>query len=286
MPTEMLTKPASPEDQQLLQTIEMFEVITQSQPQDVQSLEILKEAYVKLGRQKEFIDTSKRIAQAYVGMGQLSSAILEYEGILQRYPNDPDVQAALAEIEGQAINVAAAPPVFETDFLTKGEPAAPAEKAATKSAAVNYEDGRATMHKIFVEGKELAQSDFDLCWNSPDLSESPAQVIEPFVQVLADRALVTLEKSLQLLTNHSKLCYLPIEKYDFDIELARSFPRDVCRRWCVLPFDRMSKSVLVVTSNPFNKQAALDLEAACKTRLLWYLASPVELTKALRKVFR
>ena len=50
------------EEAQLAQTIEMFEVITQSQPQDYQSLEILKEAYSKLGREKDVIGTSKRIA--------------------------------------------------------------------------------------------------------------------------------------------------------------------------------------------------------------------------------
>src|SRR5439155_3129121 len=58
------------EEAQLSQTIEMFEVITQSQPHDYQSLEILKEAYTKLGREKEVIGTSKRIAEAYVQMGQ------------------------------------------------------------------------------------------------------------------------------------------------------------------------------------------------------------------------
>src|SRR5712671_8027875 len=92
----------SGEEAQLAQTIEMFEVITQSQPQDYQSLEILKEAYFKLGREKDVVNTSKRIAQAYVQMGQLSSAILEYETILQRYPDDPDVQAALKQIESRA----------------------------------------------------------------------------------------------------------------------------------------------------------------------------------------
>src|ERR1700694_2358727 len=92
------------EEAQLLQTIEMFEVITQSQPQDYQSLEILKEAYSKLGREQDVISTSKRIAQAYVQMGQLSSAILEYETILQRFPDDPDVQAALQQIETKANN--------------------------------------------------------------------------------------------------------------------------------------------------------------------------------------
>src|SRR5437879_13819258 len=105
------------EEAQLLQTIEMFEVITQSQPLDYQSLEILKEAYFKLSRPTEVVNTSKRIAQAYVQLGQLSSAILEYESILQRYPEDPDVQAALAGIESKAGSFAApAGTLTETDL--------------------------------------------------------------------------------------------------------------------------------------------------------------------------
>src|SRR6266513_4431323 len=100
----MVGQPTSNEEAQLAQTIEMFEVITQSQPQDYQSLEILKEAYSKLSRESDVINTSKRIAQAYVQMGQLSSAILEYETILQRFPDDPDVQAALQQIETKANN--------------------------------------------------------------------------------------------------------------------------------------------------------------------------------------
>ena len=94
------------EEAQLAQTIEMFEVITESQPHDYQSLEILKEAYSKLGREKDVVKTSKRIAEAYVQMGQLSSAILEYETILQRCPDDPDVHKALKQIESKANNFA------------------------------------------------------------------------------------------------------------------------------------------------------------------------------------
>src|SRR5271170_5533473 len=92
------------EEAQLQQTIEMFEVIVQSQPSDTQSLEILKEAYTKLGREADVIKTSKRIAEAYTQMGQLSSAILEYETVLQRRPNDADVQTALRQIEDKASN--------------------------------------------------------------------------------------------------------------------------------------------------------------------------------------
>src|SRR5882672_5061157 len=111
------------EEAQLTQTIEMFEVITQSQPQDYQSLEILKEAYFKLGREKDVVVVSKRIAQAYVTMGQLSSAILEYESILQRYPDDPDVLAALGEIESKANSISSEPALGEAEAAAQPQQA-------------------------------------------------------------------------------------------------------------------------------------------------------------------
>jgi hypothetical protein len=60
----------------------------------------------------------------------------------------------------------------------------------------------------------------------------------------------------------------------------------ICRRWCLLPFDRMSKGILVATANPFNQQAAKELAETTTNRLLWYLASPAELMLNIRKAFR
>ena len=272
------------EEAQLAQTIEMFEVITQSQPQDYQSLEILKEAYFKLGREQDVINTSKRIAQAYVLMGQLSSAILEYESILQRFPDDPDVLAALGEIENKANSLNTQPELGEA--AQGGKPQSrPAKNKGQDTKSASLDDGRQSMYKIFVEGKVITQGDFELCWIK---NEPPAdsKIVEPFIQVLADKGILPLDKSLKVISDKSRLGYLPLEKYDIDVELARSFPVKTCQRWCVLPFDRMSKSVLVATANPFNRQAAVELEETTKQRLLWYLASPQDLIKALRKMFR
>ena len=60
----------------------------------------------------------------------------------------------------------------------------------------------------------------------------------------------------------------------------------MCRRWCVLPFDRMSKAILVATANPFNQQAAKELSEATTHRLLWYIAPPNDIVANLRKAFR
>ncbi len=266
----------------------MFEVITQSQPQDYQSLEILKEAYSKLDRQQDVISTSKRIAQAYVQMGQLSSAILEYETILQRFPDDPDVHAALEEIESKANNFPAEQPMpSETGVMVKDPvPTAKVLKTADRTPPADVEDGRKTMHRLFVESKLISAGDFDLCWSTIDPSVPPGGVVEPFIQVLADRGILPVDKSLKVLCDKSRVAFLPLQSYDIDMDLARSFPAETCQRWCVLPFDRMSKSVLVATANPFNQQAARELAAATPYRLLWYLVPPADLLKNVRKAFR
>jgi len=277
----------SSEEAQLAQTIEMFEVITQTQPQDYQSLEILKEAYFKLGREKDVIITSKRIAEAYVAMGQLSSAILEYESILQRFPDDPDVLAALGEIESKANSIGTQPNLGEAEAPAPST--APPNEAKPKkgrAAPSELDDGREAMQKIFVEAKVITATVFDQCWIRPDLANPPNQPIEPFIQVLAEKGGTPMEKSLKLISDKGRLGFLPLDKYDIDVELARSFPVETCKRWCVLPFDRLSKSILVATANPFNAQAASEMEAATKQRLLWYLASPPDIIKALKKVFR
>jgi len=273
------------EEAQLQQTIEMFEVIAQSQPNDCQSLEILKEAYTKLGREQDVVNTSKRIAQAYMQMGQLSSAILEYETVLQRRPDDADVQTALRQIEDTANNVAVQDAGVESAASVSQSDTTQFRKK-TPAVATEIEDGHKTMHKIFVDTKVISAGDFDLCWRATDLTSAVSDVIEPFIHTLAEKNLLPVEKSLKLLSDKSRTAYLPLDKYDVDIDLMRGFPAEVCRRWCVLPFDRMSKSILVATANPFNQQAVKDLSAATQHRLLWYLAPPADLIFNLRKAFR
>ncbi len=278
----------SAEEVQLNQTIEMFEVIIQSQPNDCQSLEILKEAYTKLGRDKDAIEASKRIAKAYLDLGQLSSAILEYETILQRVPGDPDVEAALRSIETRANSFGSIShepgerPVSSSPGTTFIR--APVKASAPQAALPD--DGRRVMRKLFVESKLITAGDFDLCWPAPNISETVKAVQESFVQSLADKGLLPLEKALKVISDKSRCAFLPLAAYDTDIDLARSFPAEICRRWCVLPFDRMGKSIFVATVNPFNLQAAKELSAETNSRLLWYLVMPAELVKNLQKAFR
>lgn len=291
----MATTISEGEAAQLTQTIEMFEVIAQSQPNDYQSLEILKEAYSKLGREADVLQTAKRIADAYLQMGQLSSAILEYETILQLHPADAEAQKALKDLESRSANVPDEPSLADPAAIAPRGEAAPglqshagarATKPVQRIITGPIEDGRKSMYKVFVESKIISAGDFDAYWSTPDVNAPLDGVIDPFIQVLADKSVLPVERALKVLSDKTRIGFLPLDKYDIDSELARGFPAATCQRWCVLPFDRMSKSIMVATANPFNQQAAQELAESTPFRLLWFLVPPVELVKTVRKIFR
>lgn len=275
----------TPEEQeQLQQTIEMFEVIIQSQPHDYQSLEILKEAYLKLGREQEAVQTSRRIAEAYVELGQLSSAMLEYETILQRFPDHLEVRKALHEIESRAASIGRGDEI-EDDEETEAHSGS-GDPAGEFTIIGEVDDGEAAMRKLFVDGKHMDTAEFDLCWPENLVADPGDRVIEPFLFHLDDKKIMPIEKSIKLLCDKARVGYLPLGMYDIHIDITRGFPAETCRRWCVLPIDQMSKTILVATTNPFNKRALQELQLSTPNRLLYYVVSPTELLREINKAFR
>jgi tetratricopeptide (TPR) repeat protein len=262
------------EEAQLQQTVEMFEVITQTQPLDYQSLDILKEAYLKLGQNEQVVSTCRRIANAYVQLGQISSAIMEYETILQRIPDDAEALSAVKQLSAKV------------DKLNKATTPEPEHREVAKVAPGEIDDGKPVMRKLFVEGKLITEADFETYWPKVDHLPTPLKATEPFIQAVAEKELVPVDKAMRAISDRSRVPYLTIGRYDLDIELTRTFPRATCLRWCQLPFDRMSKSLLVGTANPFNKVAMQEMEKAAKCRILWYLVPPSDLLKTLGKAFR
>jgi hypothetical protein len=197
------------------------------------------------------------------------------------------VAAALSEIVTKANTLNAQASATEPQDATRQFTKTPKAKTSdAKAPSAEPDDGHPMMSKIFVESKLIARGDFDLCWVKQDLSTPPEKIIEPFIQLLMDKGILPIEKSLKIISDRHRSGFLPLERYDVDVEFARSFPAATLKRWCVLPFDRMSKSVMVATANPFNKRAAQELEEAAKQRLIWYLAPPQDIIKALRKVIR
>ena len=283
------------ENQQLLRTVEMFEAITESQPDDYQSWEILKEAYSKLGRRPESLRASKRLAKAHISLGQISQAILEFEGILQEYPDDPEVLAALSEIEAKTSQLSTAhqpsgaPSLGEDSKPTPSAPTLAAGAAAPPSSSPAKqppEDGNKALVDVLLAEKLITAQAVEPLLKR--LASSPAgngENAQSFTlsQLLVDEQLIKLEDFLCLLVDRSGLPYLPLSTYDVDRDAACLLPRELCFENCIVPFDLISRSVLIATANPFDMQLRSQAEVMLAYNVFWYVTSPEEIHTALRR---
>lgn len=266
------------ENEQLLQTVQMFEVIADTQPNDVQSLEILKEAYINLERDADAAKVSKKIAHAYVHLGQLSSAILEYEGILQKFPDDTESLAALGELESKM------------GGGSGGESKAAAE-AAEKALKTGeqYEDPNEALVRFLQEHQLLSEKDAksSLSAIQTALHETASdRPVPSLISILADRGISAPDKTLSLLAEKTRLPYIALSIYDVDGAKATMIEKEFCLRHLILPFDQISKTLFVATVNPFDAQAKNRMESETEGRIQWYLTDPLDLTKSIKDIFR
>jgi tetratricopeptide (TPR) repeat protein len=278
------------ESQQLQRTIEMFEAITESQPDDYQSLEILKEAYNKLGRKEDGLRVSKRLAKAYIKLGQLSQAILEYEGIAQEFPNDPEATTALTELEKKTaqptdVTLTSAPSLAE-DSKPKPPPAGgPAGAPSHSVPRAKAEDGDRVLANVLIAEKVVTpQAVEPLLAQLKKLRAEELDHTQPLslAPLLVSEQIAKMDDVLFVMVNKSRLPYIPLAIYDVDRETTRLLPADICWQHCLIPFDLISRSVLIATANPFDQAARKQVEAMVDYHVFWYVAHPGDIVMSLR----
>jgi len=285
---------------QILSTIEMFEVVTQSTPDDYQSLEILKEAYIKIGRETDAIEVSKRIAQAYVNLGQISSAILEYEGILQKQPDSVDVLMALGELEAKldeltrrvtapqsGDDMSASDQKEAEDFHNKLIETASTKK--DKKEKVRLEgDPNEPFVKYLSKISSIPADKLLAAGNRAKtlIPSAPNQTGASLIEILAEDNVMSVEDMLCLLVDRTKLGYIPLDIYDVDRTIAKMIPQDVAMSRLIVPFDQISRTVMVALVNPFDEVGRQATQQAMEYNIHWFLASPEAVRKVLKTVYR
>jgi hypothetical protein len=103
------------------------------------------------------------------------------------------------------------------------------------------------------------------------------------IDLVVEQQTAKLEDILLAILNKSGKPYLPLSCYDVDRETACLLPREVAFGGGVVPFDQMSRSVLVATSNPFDPVAAEQVQSMLDYNIFWYIAMPADITAALRR---
>ncbi len=288
------------EHSQILQTIEMFEAIAQTQPDDYQSLEILKEAYLKVGRHEDSLRTSRKLAEALFNAGSYTQAMQECEVILLKDPNAPEILAMLGEIEtrlqasGKALvsNGAQEGLTLNPNEATKGEGAlidvnqAHGDTGKIANLAERGDDHLAKfliVQQLFPEDEVLAALESVKHLNKDLTGQALAVSLLDF---LCKDKVDRLETVISALIDRTKFAYVPLEYYDTDRQIAPMLPEYLTLGRLFVPFDLVSRTMMVACCNPFDATGREAVQQSLDYTVAWYLARPASIVKSLQSIYR
>ena len=301
------------EQEQILQTIEMFEVIAQANPEDCQSLEILKEAYWKLGRQGEALAITRKLADTYSGMGQYSSALLEYEGILQKEPNAPGVAELLRDVEqklhqsgganGPGTDGACGPVSGASEhrlglrpdltgrgiLITTGATRRGESAAKKEIARVLDNDGNEPLAKFLVQhrlvSEEVVQAAMEFVQKT-NKNINGQTLACSLIDEIARSHSISLDGLLCGILERSKFAFVPLDYYDVDRQIVKMLPETLTLGRLIVPFDMISRTVMVAMANPFDVMGKEAVQQLFDYNIQWHLAAPWAICKVLRDTYR
>jgi len=285
------------ERSQIVQTIEMFEVITQTQPDDYQSLEILKDAYQKVKQPEESLRVSRRLAEAYFNVGSYTLAMEECEVILLKEPNAPEILAMLGEIEarlqaaGQSIVttpknglIAASQTLDQSNSGEGGLINFPGKRSLSLDDRGDDQLGKFLVMQQLVAEDEVRSALETVKHLNKDLSGQAlgASLLDKIYRQDTE----TLDKALSQLIDRTKFAYVPMEYYDVDRQVARMLPDHLTLGRLFVPFDLVSRTIMVACCNPFDAAGRDAVQQSLDYTVSWYLTRPAAIIKALQDIYR
>jgi hypothetical protein len=254
---------------------------------------------------------ARRLADTYRELGQFSQSLLEYETLLQREPNNMEVMAAIGEVEeqlqksGQSKGAKAAPadnilldfgsvhglPPVTTEggnlVTTSQTHRAGANGSAAR--ATNADDGNETLAKFLVQHRLVTDDVVAAAYErvtKKNKARNPNMLSASLIDEISRRGNIELEILLSGILDRSKFAYIPLEYYEVDRSVVKMLPEDITLARLIIPFDVMSRTLMVAMANPFDAAGKETVQQLLDYNIQWHLASPQAINKVLAETYR
>jgi type IV pilus assembly protein PilB len=107
-----------------------------------------------------------------------------------------------------------------------------------------------------------------------------------FGEVLVTLNFATEDDITQALTCQYGFPYLPLSNYEIDPAVLQSVPEDVCRQFCLIPIDKIGKSLTLAMANPLNTRAIEDIELLTGCNVQTFVSTTSDVKEAINKYFK
>ena len=95
-----------------------------------------------------------------------------------------------------------------------------------------------------------------------------------------------MERVLSALIDRTKFAYVPLEYYDIDRQVVRMLSDDLTVNRLFVPFDLISRTIMVAVCNPFDAAAREAVQQSLDYTVTWYLAKPATIIKTLQEIYK
>jgi hypothetical protein len=97
---------------------------------------------------------------------------------------------------------------------------------------------------------------------------------------------VNLEMLLCGILDRSKFAFVPLDYYDVDRQAVRMLPENLTLGRLIVPFDLISRTVMIAMANPFDAQGKEAVQQLLDYNVQWHLAPPQAIFKILHDTYK
>ena len=106
-----------------------------------------------------------------------------------------------------------------------------------------------------------------------------------FGEILVELKFATEEDIAQALTCQYGFPYLPLANYEIDPEVIAAVPKDICQKYCLIPIDKIGKSLTLAMADPLNRHAVEDVEQSSDCAIQTFVSTASDIKEALEKYY-
>jgi len=106
-----------------------------------------------------------------------------------------------------------------------------------------------------------------------------------FGEALVEMKLGTEEDVVQALTCQYGFPYLPLVNYEIAPEVVATVPVNLCKQYCLVPIDKIGRSLTLAMANPLNVQALEEVEKVTDCSVQTFVSTSTEIKSAINRYY-
>jgi type IV pilus assembly protein PilB len=105
-------------------------------------------------------------------------------------------------------------------------------------------------------------------------------------ELLVSMNFATEKDIAQALTCQYGFPYLPLGNYEVDQEVLSSLSKDICKKYILVPIDKIGKSLTLAMANPLNISAIEEVEQSSGCAVQVFVSTSTEIKQFIEKFYK